>query len=204
MYTLKTVEQSNVARRLGYKNVFNAKHPTMHYRLETNNPEDLAVLEQLCAMAGANELLKNLHNVRVTPTCVATPQAARGWAHPPCRHFKNQSCCCLGCALEVAAFQTLMGVFTEQVCIDGRLVQLRIVEDATIWSTLSSNYTLLPIVEMDYYDLDACEALLGVKCPADVEGQNKVFDLLARRALLDRCIQVSLAPAVTSTGLVGW
>jgi glutamate synthase domain-containing protein 1 len=23
---------------------------------------------------------------------VATPHAARGWAHPPCRHFKNQSC----------------------------------------------------------------------------------------------------------------
>jgi hypothetical protein len=21
-----------------------------------------------------------------------TPQAARGWAHPPCRHFKNLSC----------------------------------------------------------------------------------------------------------------
>jgi hypothetical protein len=24
---------------------------------------------------------------------IATPQAARGWAHPSCRHFKNQSCC---------------------------------------------------------------------------------------------------------------
>jgi hypothetical protein len=35
---------------------------------------------------------------------VATPQAARGWARPPCRHFKIQSCCCLGSALEVAAF----------------------------------------------------------------------------------------------------
>jgi hypothetical protein len=23
---------------------------------------------------------------------VATPQAARGWAYPPCRHFKIQSC----------------------------------------------------------------------------------------------------------------
>ena len=23
---------------------------------------------------------------------VTTPQAARGWSHPPCRHFKNQSC----------------------------------------------------------------------------------------------------------------
>jgi hypothetical protein len=29
---------------------------------------------------------------------VATPQAARGWARPPCRHFKNQSCCCVGSA----------------------------------------------------------------------------------------------------------
>ena len=27
---------------------------------------------------------------------VATPQAARGRACPPCRHFKIQSCCCLG------------------------------------------------------------------------------------------------------------
>jgi hypothetical protein len=28
----------------------------------------------------------------------ATLQAARGWARPPCRHFKNQSLCCLGSA----------------------------------------------------------------------------------------------------------
>jgi hypothetical protein len=27
---------------------------------------------------------------------VATPQAARRWAHPPCGHFKIQSCSCLG------------------------------------------------------------------------------------------------------------
>jgi hypothetical protein len=33
-------------------------------------------------------------------------QAARGWAHPRCRHFKIQSCCCLGLAFELAAFQT--------------------------------------------------------------------------------------------------
>jgi hypothetical protein len=32
----------------------------------------------------------------------ATPQATRGWAHPPCRHFNNQSCFCLGPAFEVA------------------------------------------------------------------------------------------------------
>jgi hypothetical protein len=38
---------------------------------------------------------------------VATPQAARGWARPRCRPFKDQSCCCLGCAFEAAAFQTL-------------------------------------------------------------------------------------------------
>ena len=36
---------------------------------------------------------------------VATQQAARGWVRPPCRHFKNQSCCCLGSAFEVATFQ---------------------------------------------------------------------------------------------------
>ena len=34
-------------------------------------------------------------------------KAARGWSHTPCRHFKTQSCCCLGSAFEVAAFQTL-------------------------------------------------------------------------------------------------
>jgi hypothetical protein len=36
---------------------------------------------------------------------VATPHAARGWARPPCRHFKTQSCFCAGSAFEVAAFQ---------------------------------------------------------------------------------------------------
>jgi hypothetical protein len=35
---------------------------------------------------------------------VATPQAARGWALPPYRHFKIQSCCRPGFAFEVAAF----------------------------------------------------------------------------------------------------
>jgi hypothetical protein len=34
----------------------------------------------------------------------ATPQAARGWAHPRYSHSKIQSCCCLGSAFEVAAF----------------------------------------------------------------------------------------------------
>jgi hypothetical protein len=39
---------------------------------------------------------------------VTTPQAARGWARPPCRHFKDQSCILPGSAFEVtAAFQTL-------------------------------------------------------------------------------------------------
>jgi hypothetical protein len=32
--------------------------------------------------------------------------AARGWARPPCGHFKIQSCCCLGSAFE-EALQTL-------------------------------------------------------------------------------------------------
>jgi hypothetical protein len=44
--------------------------------------------------------------VRGERQSVAAPQAARGWAHPPCRHFKTQSCFCLGSAFEVAAFQT--------------------------------------------------------------------------------------------------
>jgi hypothetical protein len=35
---------------------------------------------------------------------VATPQAAREWAHPPCRHFKNLSCCCLGSGFEGDGF----------------------------------------------------------------------------------------------------
>jgi hypothetical protein len=36
---------------------------------------------------------------------VAVPQAARGWTPPPDRHFKTQSCLCLGSAFEVKAFQ---------------------------------------------------------------------------------------------------
>ena len=36
---------------------------------------------------------------------VATPLAASGRDRPPCRHIKIQSCCCLGSASEVAAFQ---------------------------------------------------------------------------------------------------
>jgi hypothetical protein len=36
-----------------------------------------------------------------------TPQVARGWARPPCRHSNHQSCSCLGSAFEVAAFQAL-------------------------------------------------------------------------------------------------
>ena len=36
---------------------------------------------------------------------VAAPQAARGWAHPPCRPCKIQSCFCLGSAFEQPAFQ---------------------------------------------------------------------------------------------------
>ena len=31
---------------------------------------------------------------------VASPQAARGWGHPPLRLFKTQSCFCLGSAFE--------------------------------------------------------------------------------------------------------
>jgi hypothetical protein len=38
---------------------------------------------------------------------VATPQAAKGWAHPPCRHFKIQSCLSLPSPFAMAAFQTL-------------------------------------------------------------------------------------------------
>ena len=35
---------------------------------------------------------------------VATPQVARGWARPPYRHFKIQSCCCLASAFELAVW----------------------------------------------------------------------------------------------------
>jgi hypothetical protein len=48
---------------------------------------------------------------------VATPQSARGWTRPPCRHFNIQSCCCLGSAFEVAALQTLTLRLT---CAGGR------------------------------------------------------------------------------------
>jgi hypothetical protein len=43
---------------------------------------------------------------RVRLQSVATTQAARGWVIPRCRHFKNQSCFCLGSAFEVASLQT--------------------------------------------------------------------------------------------------
>jgi hypothetical protein len=36
---------------------------------------------------------------------MATPQAARGQARPPCSHFKIQSCFCLGSAFELVGFQ---------------------------------------------------------------------------------------------------
>ena len=36
----------------------------------------------------------------------ATPQFARRRAHPPCRHFKNQSCCCLGSGFRGGGFPT--------------------------------------------------------------------------------------------------
>jgi hypothetical protein len=40
---------------------------------------------------------------------VATPQTARGWARPPCRHFKIRSCERLGSAFEVTVtYQTLL------------------------------------------------------------------------------------------------
>jgi hypothetical protein len=39
---------------------------------------------------------------------VATPQAARGWARPPCRHFKIQSCYCLGPAFRGGGFPNLV------------------------------------------------------------------------------------------------
>jgi hypothetical protein len=39
---------------------------------------------------------------------VVIPQAARGWAHPPCRPFKIQSCLCRGSDFEVAALQTIL------------------------------------------------------------------------------------------------
>ena len=37
---------------------------------------------------------------------VITAQAAKGGASPPCRHFKIQSCCCVGSAFDMSAFQT--------------------------------------------------------------------------------------------------
>jgi hypothetical protein len=36
---------------------------------------------------------------------VTTAQSARRWARPPYRHFKIQSCCCVGSFFEVAAFK---------------------------------------------------------------------------------------------------
>jgi hypothetical protein len=46
----------------------------------------------------------------VNPLTYHRSDAATG-ARAPSRHFKNQSCCCLGSAFEVTAFQTLQRLF---------------------------------------------------------------------------------------------
>jgi hypothetical protein len=55
-----------------------------------------------------------------TTQSVSTAQAASGWARPLSRHFKIQSCCCLGSPFEVAAFQTpqVSNLSTLYLCSD--------------------------------------------------------------------------------------
>jgi hypothetical protein len=45
------------------------------------------------------------------------PEAARGWARPPCRHFKNQSCCCLGLLSRWGGGDTLLDSCRCQSCL---------------------------------------------------------------------------------------
>ena len=63
LYRLNTIAQSSVANRLGYKFVFNEKHPSMHYRLDTANPEHMEVAQKIVEYAVQNKFLQGLHNM---------------------------------------------------------------------------------------------------------------------------------------------
>jgi hypothetical protein len=57
------------------------------------------------------ERIVNLQVSKRQRSC-ATPQATRGWARPPYRHLKTQSCC-LGSAFEVTAFRNPSAVVEQ-------------------------------------------------------------------------------------------
>jgi hypothetical protein len=56
--------------------------PSLHRSSAGHSRETLAVRVRVSSSDGEQQ-------------SVATPQTARGWTHPRCRHFNNQSCCCL-------------------------------------------------------------------------------------------------------------
>jgi hypothetical protein len=72
-----------------------------HAATVAEDPSDLQHMSSAAVDLAGDKLelvLKDVAEVRALapPTpglgcSVATSQAARGWAHPPCRHLKNQS-----------------------------------------------------------------------------------------------------------------
>jgi hypothetical protein len=136
MYRLNTIAQSHVANRLGYKFIFDPKHPSMHFRLDTSNPEHLDVANKLMDIATKDRMVQSCHNV-----------------------FLN-----------------------------GKLLITKLVEDHSLWKMLTKD-TPTPLLEWDFFGPDVWTQVLAAK-PKTVEEQNAALDVLARRAMLDRCVKL--------------
>ena len=81
---------------------------------------------------------------------VATPQAARGWARPPCRHFKTNLASAWVC-FEAAAFQTPTLVRNA-----GELKGFK-----TDYVTLKAVYDSVKLVSLEDHPAVAARVLLG-------------------------------------------
>jgi hypothetical protein len=85
---------------------------------------------------------------------VATPQAARCWARPPCRHFKTQSCHCLGSGNELPLF--------------GSQCSLESLEGQRVWMRQCCSYVQVMRLCSRLY-VDGCrEALRNPTAPSPV------------------------------------
>ena len=85
---------------------------------------------------------------------VATPQAARGWARPPCRHFKTNLASAWVC-FEAAAFQTPTLVRNA-----GELKGFK-----TDYVTLKAVYDSVKLVSLEDHPAVAARVLLGHPSP---------------------------------------
>jgi hypothetical protein len=82
---------------------FFAAHQLPHFNLHTGA---CAATPKPSSRSSGSPLRVSFQQRLGEQQSVATPHAARVWAHPSCRPLKIQSCCCLGSAFEAAAFQT--------------------------------------------------------------------------------------------------